>query len=95
MDDKNFRRWCEAFDGRYDRNESACILNSNSYNKLKKIQWGSAKEAMRSDMPRNLRDVTSGRDTNIDSFDTFDEVVNEDGTIAIRRPNQVIINNYG
>lgn len=45
--------------------------------------------------PLNIQEIKSDRDTNIDSFDTFDEVINEDGTIAIRRPNKVIINNYG
>jgi hypothetical protein len=92
MDDKNFRSWCEALDGRYDQNGRACTLNSSSYNKLREIQEGLAKEAVQSNVPRNLRDVTSGRDTNIDSFDTFDEVLNKDGTVLIRRPN--IVNIY-
>ena len=68
-------------------------VDRSSYNKLREIQEGLAKEAVQSNVPRNLRDVTSGRATNIDSFDTFDEVLNKDGTVLIRRPNIVNIYN--
>lgn len=89
MDAKNFEEICRDFEGEYDEKRKECILNYNSYSKMKKLQ-----EAIQSDSKLNIRDINSGRDTNLDSFDTFDEIVN-DGTLAIRRPNNVTINNYG
>ena len=50
-------------------------------------------EAIQGDHKLNIRDINSGRDTNLDSFDTFDEIFDENGTVAIRRPNTVNIYN--
>jgi hypothetical protein len=38
----------------------------------------------------NVGDINSGGDTNLDSFNTYDEVFDKDGTIAIRRSNNYI-----
>ena len=65
-----------------------CILDYNSYSKMKELQ-----EAIQGDSKLNIRDINSGRDTNLDSFDTFDEIFDENGTVAIRRPNAVNIYN--
>ena len=90
MDDRNFEEMCRGFEGKYDEKRKECILNYNSYSKMKELQ-----EAIQGDSKLNIRDINSDRDTNLDSFDTFDEIFDENGTIAIRRPNKVIINNYG
>ena len=87
MDDKNFEEICRDFEGRYNPNRMECILDYNSYNKMKELQ-----EAIQSGSKLNIRDINSGRDTNLDSFDTFDEIFDENGTVAIRRPN--IVNIY-
>lgn len=63
-------------------------MSYNSYNKMKELQ-----EAIQGDHKLNIRDINSGRDTNLDSFDTFDEIFDENGTVAIRRPNTVNIYN--
>lgn len=91
MDDKNFEKMCVEFSGEYDNIKNECILTSDSYSKLQKLQKLLEKENLQS-YGLNLRDIKSGRDTNIDSFDTFDEISTENGTIAIRRPN--IVNIY-
>ncbi len=88
MDDKNFEEMCRDFEGRYNSNRMECILDYNSYNKMKELQ-----EAIQSGSKLNIRDINSGRDTNLDSFDTFDEIFDENGTVAIRRPNIVNIYN--
>jgi hypothetical protein len=91
MDDKNFEEICRDFEGRYNPNRMECILDYNSYNKMKELQ-----EAIQSGSKLNMlniKDINSGRDTNLDSFDTFDEIFDENGTVAIRRPNNVNIYN--
>ena len=87
MDDRNFEEICRGFEGKYDEKRKECILNYNSYSKMKELQ-----EAIQGDSKLNIRDINSGRDTNLDSFNTYDEIFDEDGTVLIRRPN--IVNIY-
>ena len=94
MGSKDFRDLCGEFSGRYNKIKDECILTSDSYSKLQEILNLLEKEHIQPAV-FNLRSIKSKRDTNLDSFDTFDEIFDENGTIAIRRPNKVIINNYG
>ncbi len=88
MDDENFRKMCGDFEGRYNQQRKECILGYNSYDKMKRLQ-----EALQGYSKLNIGNIHSDRDTNLDSFDTFDEIFNENGTLAIRRPNIVNIYN--
>lgn len=88
MNYKNFKDFCEGFDGEYNEERKECIVSYNAYAKLNEFQ-----EATQRYSKLDIKgDINSGRDTNLDSFDTYDEIVNEDGTLAIRRPN--IVNIY-
>lgn len=87
MDNKNFRHLCNEFNGRYDEQREECVLGYESYAKLKEFQKATQRYSR-----LDIGDINSGRDTNLGSFNTYDEIVNEDGTLAIRRPN--IVNIY-
>ena len=92
MADKNFEKVCEKFSGKYDSIKDECTLTSDSYSKLQEILNLLEKERKQPPV-FNLRSIKSKRDTNLDSFDTFDEIFDENGTVAIRRPNTVKIYN--
>ena len=92
MDNGNFGGWCKTLDGRYDEKYNACTLTNDSYRKLQEIQKELMEGAMQKRVESNLRDINSGRGTNLDSFNSYDEVFGKDGTVLIRRPN--IVNIY-
>lgn len=96
MNKSNFKEWCGGVRGDYDQKDSSCTLTIDSYRLLlQKLEQENTQKHVNDvvSRPLNIKEINSDRDTNIDSFDTFDEVINEDGTIAIRRPNIVNIYN--
>ncbi|MGC8621908.1 MAG: hypothetical protein ACP5U0_08355 [Caldisphaera sp.] len=78
-----------------DLKRRVCIIRPDPYKNYQEIQQEPVKGNMQNYPQMNIRDINSGRDTNLDSFNTYDEIADENGNILIRRPNNVIINNYG
>ena len=96
-----FKRWPPhitmskvVFKVECDLEKQVCTIKPDSYSRLEAIQQEIARENMQKRAEElKIRDINSGRDTNIDSFDTFDEVYDENGNVMIRRPNIVNISN--
>ncbi|EFD92325.1 MAG: hypothetical protein BJBARM5_0959 [Candidatus Parvarchaeum acidophilus ARMAN-5] len=88
MVNRDFRKSCEMIGGDYNLDDRACIIKDNPRSQA--VLQDMINESLHAPKEYNLRDINSRRDTNIDSFNTYDEVFDKDGTIAIRRSNNYI-----